>query len=172
MLVLFFGTVEFSSGVAVDRKVTLLARTLSDLTSQAITVGNSDMTNFFAAATGDLDAIFDNTPVSATVSEIYVDPNDAAGARAMEQRLPRRVRRCVSRSMSSRSCRRRFCRSSTYLIFSEIKYLFMPAVGFLMANSGVNVVRFCLYAPAPGARVSSTTDVRASLCCRRSAPQS
>ena len=34
MLVMFFGTVEFSSGVAVDRKVTLMARTLSDLTSQ------------------------------------------------------------------------------------------------------------------------------------------
>ena len=34
MLVLFFGMVEFSSGVAVDRKVTLMARTLSDLTSQ------------------------------------------------------------------------------------------------------------------------------------------
>ena len=38
MLVLFFGTVEFSSGVAVDRKVTLMARTLSDLTSQNISV--------------------------------------------------------------------------------------------------------------------------------------
>ena len=35
MLVMFFGTVEFSSGVAVDRKVTLVARTLSDLTSQS-----------------------------------------------------------------------------------------------------------------------------------------
>ena len=34
MLVLFFGTNEFSSGVAIDRKVTLMARTLSDLTSQ------------------------------------------------------------------------------------------------------------------------------------------
>ena len=31
MLVMFFGTVEFSAGVAVDRKVTLMARTLSDL---------------------------------------------------------------------------------------------------------------------------------------------
>src|SRR3954447_18120398 len=34
MLVMFFGTVEFSSTVAIDRKVTLIARTLSDLTSQ------------------------------------------------------------------------------------------------------------------------------------------
>ena len=38
MLVMFFGTVEFSSGVAVDRKVTLMARTLSDLTSQSPSV--------------------------------------------------------------------------------------------------------------------------------------
>src|SRR5579872_7233169 len=37
MLVMFFGTVEFSSGVAVDRKVTLIARTVSDLTSQTPT---------------------------------------------------------------------------------------------------------------------------------------
>src|ERR1700677_1280037 len=34
MLVMFFGTVELSSGVAVDRKTTLVARTVSDLTSQ------------------------------------------------------------------------------------------------------------------------------------------
>jgi Flp pilus assembly protein TadG len=33
MLLLFFGTDEFASGIAIDRKVTLIARTLSDLTS-------------------------------------------------------------------------------------------------------------------------------------------
>ena len=37
MLVMFFGVVEFSSALAVDRKVTLVARTLSDLRSQAPT---------------------------------------------------------------------------------------------------------------------------------------
>src|SRR3984885_6736538 len=46
MLVMFFGTVEFSSGVAVDRKVTLMARTLSDLTSQSTSVATTDLTNF------------------------------------------------------------------------------------------------------------------------------
>ena len=34
MMVMFFGTVEISTGVAVDRKVTLISRTLSDLVSQ------------------------------------------------------------------------------------------------------------------------------------------
>ena len=52
MLVLFFGTVEFSSGVAVDRKVTVMARTLSDLTSQNISVTDTQLTNFFNASTG------------------------------------------------------------------------------------------------------------------------
>ena len=41
MLVMFFGTVELSSGVAVDRKVTLVARTLSDLTSQSSSVADT-----------------------------------------------------------------------------------------------------------------------------------
>src|SRR6185437_3968415 len=45
MLVMFFGTVELSSGVAVDRKVTLVARTLSDLTSQSDRVDDGVLTN-------------------------------------------------------------------------------------------------------------------------------
>ena len=34
MVVMFFGVVEFSAAIAVDRKATQVARTLSDLTSQ------------------------------------------------------------------------------------------------------------------------------------------
>ena len=52
MLVMLFGTIDVSSGVAVKRKVTLVARTLSDLTSQSKAVGDADMTNFFAASYG------------------------------------------------------------------------------------------------------------------------
>ena len=58
MLVLFFGTVEFSSGVAVDRKVTLMARTLSDLTSQNDLVTDTQLNNFFNASTGIMYALF------------------------------------------------------------------------------------------------------------------
>ena len=68
MLVMFFGTVEFSSGVAVDRKVTLMARTLSDLTSQSTAVNDTDLAGFFAASRGIM------TPSLSTVSELYVTP--------------------------------------------------------------------------------------------------
>src|SRR5713226_1256813 len=80
MLVLFFGTVEFSSGVAVDRKVTLVARTLSDLTSQSPPAGvsDTDLTNYFAAGNGIMQPyipINGYPSVRATISELYVDPN-------------------------------------------------------------------------------------------------
>src|SRR6266404_8664645 len=73
MLVMFFGTVEFSSGVAVDRKVTLMARTLSDLTSQSTTVTDIDLTNFFAASAGIMTP-YSATPTNSTITELYVDP--------------------------------------------------------------------------------------------------
>src|ERR1700716_3814140 len=73
MLVMFFGTVEFSSGVAVDRKVTLVARTLSDLSSQSTTVTDTDLTNFFAAAAGILTP-YSATPTKSTITQLYIDP--------------------------------------------------------------------------------------------------
>ena len=73
MLVMFFGVVEFSNGVAVDRKVTLMARTLSDLTSQSISVTSADLTNFFAASAGIMTP-YSTTPVNSTITELYVNP--------------------------------------------------------------------------------------------------
>ena len=61
MLVMFFGTVEFSSGVAVDRKVTLMARTLSDLTSQSTAVDDTDLDRFLCGQQRDHDALFVDT---------------------------------------------------------------------------------------------------------------
>ena len=68
MLVMFFGTVEFSSGVAVDRKVTLVARTLSDLTSQSTSVTDTDLSNFFAASIGIMTP-YSATPTKSTITE-------------------------------------------------------------------------------------------------------
>src|ERR1700681_460141 len=77
MLVMFFGTVEFSSGIAVNRKVTLVARTLSDLTSQNLSVTDTQLTNFFNASTGMMWP-YPCTPTNSTITELYVDPNTLA----------------------------------------------------------------------------------------------
>jgi Flp pilus assembly protein TadG len=77
MLVMFFGTVEFSSAVAIDRKVTMIARTLSDLTSQSTAVDNSDMQDTFTASISMI-MPYDPTLVNGTVLQIYIDSSSVA----------------------------------------------------------------------------------------------
>ena len=133
MLVLFFGTVEFSSGIAVNRKVTLMAKTLSDLTSQAKTVGDSDITNFFAAATGIMYP-YSTTPVKATISELHVDPKTLkARVQWSKGSVPRQPGDIVPDVPAA------LLVSDSYLIFSEVNYQYVPAVGYVMAKSGVNL---------------------------------
>ncbi|HEY3680208.1 MAG TPA: TadE/TadG family type IV pilus assembly protein [Bradyrhizobium sp.] len=77
MLVLFFGTVEFSVGVAANRKVSLMAQTLSDLTSRSISVSDTDISNFFAAGTGIMTPYVAPTynATSSQISELWIDPS-------------------------------------------------------------------------------------------------
>jgi Flp pilus assembly protein TadG len=128
MLVMFFGTVEFSSAVAIDRKVTLMARTLSDLTSQSTSVGDTDMTNFFAASTSIMTP-YSATPVQATISEIYVDPSTLqAHVQWSKGAVPRAQKSSVSIPTT-------LAIGGTYLIFSEVSYAYTPSVGYVLKNS-------------------------------------
>lgn len=79
MLTLIFGVIEVSSGVAIDRKVTLAARTLSDLVSQGSTVSSTDISNFFKMGS----AIMTPYPVTAgtmkqKISAINIDASKVA----------------------------------------------------------------------------------------------
>jgi Flp pilus assembly protein TadG len=132
MLVMFFGTVEFSSGVAVDRKVTLVARTLSDLTSQSISVADTDLTNFFAASYGILTP-YSSTPTKATITELHIDPTSlAARVQWSKGTAPRASGSIVTIPTA-------LAVADTYLIFSEVSYLYTPTVGYVMAKAGINL---------------------------------
>jgi Flp pilus assembly protein TadG len=78
MLVLVFGTVEVSSFVAIQRKLALVARAASDLTSQSLnSVTTTDMQNVFALS-GAILLPYSLTPLTATVSEVFIDNNGIA----------------------------------------------------------------------------------------------
>jgi Flp pilus assembly protein TadG len=132
MLVMFFGTVELSSGVAVDRKVTLMARTLSDLTSQSTSVADSDLTNFFNAS-GAIMYPYDNTPTQSTVSELYVDPNTLA---ARVQWSKGSAPRAASSNVAIPGA---LAVGGSYLIFSEVSYHYTPTIGYVMSKAGVTL---------------------------------
>lgn len=128
MLILFFGTDEFSSGIAVNRKVTLMARTLSDLTSQNISVTDTQLTNFFNASSGIMTP-YSATPVRSTITELYVDPNTlAARVQWSKGSAPRTAGTTVPIPSALQI-------GGTYLIYSEVSYAFVPTVGYVLKNS-------------------------------------
>jgi Flp pilus assembly protein TadG len=151
MLVLFFGTVEFSSGVAVDRKVTLMARTLSDLTSQNEKITDTQLTNFFNASSGIMTP-YSATPVKSTITELYVDPaTKVARVQWSKGDAPRGTGSTVAIPTALQV-------GDTYLIYSEVSYKYTPAVGFVMTKTGIDLSDFtytrpryskCVIYPAP-----------------------
>jgi Flp pilus assembly protein TadG len=132
MLVMYFGMVEFSSGIAVNRKVTLMAQTLSDLTSRSTSVGDTDMTNVFAASTAIMTP-YPAAPTKATISELYIDPITLkARVQWSKGNSPRVVSSTVTIPQG-------LAIGDTYLIFSEVSYLYTPTIGYVMAKAGVNL---------------------------------
>ena len=128
MLLLFFGTDEFASGIAVNRKVTLMARTLSDLTSQNIAVTDTQLTNFFNASSSIMTP-YSATPVRSTITELYVDPaTKAARVQWSKGSAPRTAGTTVPIPTALQV-------GDTYLIYSEVNYAFVPTVGYVLKNS-------------------------------------
>jgi Flp pilus assembly protein TadG len=144
MLVMFFGTVEFSSGVAVDRKVTLIARTLSDLTSQSTTVSDVELGNFGQTGKAILTP-YPAATLQSTITELYVDPTTLKARVQWSRSMTIGSSGNVVLGTSSHSpsdivtIPGALAVGDTYLIWSEVSYKYVPAVGYLMAKAGVTL---------------------------------
>jgi Flp pilus assembly protein TadG len=167
MLVMFFGAVEFSSGVAIDRKVTLMARTFANLVSQGQTVNDTSLGGFSKASNAIMSP-YPSGPTNSTVSELYIDPttSDArvqwsygSAVRAVSSKV------VIPASLIALDGNGKVI-PNQYLIFSEVSYLYVPTVGYVMAPSGVTLsdVAYtrprqssCVFYPAPPAVVPPAT---------------
>jgi Flp pilus assembly protein TadG len=139
MLVMFFGTVEFSSAVAVDRKVSMTVQSLADLASRYTSIGDTDMTNFTIIANAMMTP-YSSTPLQTTVTEVYIDPSTGvartqwskgAAPRAVSSTVP------VPANLIARDSSNNII-AAQYLIFSEASYVYTPAVGYVM-RTGVTL---------------------------------
>jgi Flp pilus assembly protein TadG len=125
MAALLIGTNEFSAGVAVDRKVTIMARTLSDLTSQNISVTDAQLTNFFSASKAVMTP-YASTPVEGTITELYIDPSTLKARVQWSKGVAPRNKGDIIEIPDALKI------ASTYLIYSEVKYKYVPSVAWFM----------------------------------------
>src|SRR4051795_2087742 len=71
MVLMYLGMSELTFGISTDRKITLLSRTLADLTGRATTVDSSAMDTIFAASTSVM-APYNSALAKMVVSSIVV----------------------------------------------------------------------------------------------------
>jgi Flp pilus assembly protein TadG len=144
MLVMFFGTVEVSTAVAIDRKVTLIARTLSDLTSQSSgTMSDPNLQNTFTASIS-IVAPYDPSNTVGTISQIAIDANSVAtiqwsksatvasssATQATLATSPHNPGDKVTSSIPPA-----LLVPSTYLILSEVSYTYKPTLYYVMKSN-------------------------------------
>ena len=145
MLVLLFATVEFSSGLAVDRKVSLVARTIANLTSQGANASATDLANFFGAANLIMvPYVQPGYPApNMTISELYIDPSSGnARVQWSVGSAPRAVSSQVGvpSSMIATDPTTHAIIPNQYIIFSEVNTLYTPTLGsFGIMNSSLTL---------------------------------
>lgn len=140
MLAMFFGTVEFSSAVAVNRKISLVSQELADLVSRYANVSDTDITNFNMIAKAMMTP-YSATPLIATMSELYIDPaTGAARVQWSKGDAPRGIGSSVTvpADLIAKDASNKIF-PGQYLIFTEAHYLYVPAVGQVMGKAGVTL---------------------------------
>jgi len=171
MLVLFFGTLELSNGVAVDRKVTLVARTLADLMSQSITRnwgnGNNifpqDLANAFNASKWIMSP-YDSTgsQTKTIISEIYVDAS--GNAKIAWSRATNTTPNTCGASVTLPTG---LAVPNTYLLYGQASYTYTPVVGYVMKTALTLNDQFFTrprQAPSPGCMLLCTVDGDPTSC--------
>ena len=129
MVTLYLGGVEVSQAVAIDRKVTLTARTLGDLVAQATNVTNTDMTNILSA-TAAIVAPYKDGSLKITVSSVKIDAQGVAKVSWSDTKNG--TARAVGSSVTLPTALKV---ANTSLIWAESKYAYTPTIGYVITGT-------------------------------------
>jgi Flp pilus assembly protein TadG len=129
MVTLYLGGVEVSQAVAVDRKVTLIARSLGDLVAQATNVTTSDVTSILAASAAVV-APYDDSKLKITVSSVKIDSTGVAKIAWSDTKngTVRAVGSTVTLPDALNT-------NGTWLIWTEAEYAYTPAIGYVITGT-------------------------------------
>ena len=132
MVTLFLATVETTQGLQADRKVSLAARALSDLASQATTIADADMSNILDA-TADVIAPFNVSNAQMVVTGIQTDILGVS--RAVWSDARNATRYSCGQVMTIPTELKPTLGTTGFLVLAEVKYSYTPTVAYLISGS-------------------------------------
>lgn len=129
LLMLYFGAVELGDALTIDRKVTHVTSTLSDLVTQTKVITDTDMTNIFNAATAIMTP-YPDTSLRIKVTGVYMDANSKAtvswGYAKNDTALAKGTSFAVPTAL---------VQASTFLVVTEVHYPYTPTIGYVMTGT-------------------------------------
>ncbi len=126
MITLYFGCVEVSDGVAVDRKVSLTAATLANLAAQETSIDSAEMDNIVAASSAII-APYDASKLTVTLSCLNIGSNKSATVKWSHSNSG--SGRGVGSTYTFDSSSSALDVANTQLIMAEASYAYTPIVG-------------------------------------------
>jgi Flp pilus assembly protein TadG len=129
LVTLYFGVVEVTQGVAIDRKVTLTTRTMADLASQVSSINNADMTNLLNASSAVM-APYPLPPLKIVLSAVTID--NAGVAKIAWSDTLNGTKRTVGSTVSLPAV---LNVPNTTLIWSEVTYDYKPQIGYVITGT-------------------------------------
>jgi Flp pilus assembly protein TadG len=129
LLTMWLGGVEVSQGIAVDRKVTLAARAVADLTAQAQSVNTTDVNNILTAASSVV-APWPQTNLKVIVSQVRINNQGTATIQWSDAKntTARPVNQAVTLPTALQI-------PNTWLIWGEVQYDYTPVIGYFMTGT-------------------------------------
>ena len=128
MLALYFGGIELSQGISVDRKVKMTARTVADLVSQVASIDNTGVDAVLGAST----AVLTPFPVANAKVTVSVVAIDAKGVASVDwSRSTDGNGRSKGEGVAVPEALRT---PNTSLVWGEAAYNYDPAVGYVVTG--------------------------------------
>ena len=127
MVSLYLGCVEISDGVSAQRKVTLIASTVANLTAQSTTLSTTDVSNILDASTAIIYP-YGSSTLKMTVSCIAIDANKNATVKWSVTRNGTALSGGVTLPSALQV-------ANTQLVYSQVSYGYKPAVGYTITGT-------------------------------------
>ena len=129
MITLYLGSVEISQGISINRKVTLTARTVTDLVAQVSSINNASMTNVLNASASVMTP-FPVAPLKVTISLVSIDAQGNATIAWSD------AYNTTARALNSGvTLPAALLIPNTSLVWGEVQYNYVPAMGYVVTSN-------------------------------------
>lgn len=132
LITLYLGCVEISDGVSADRKVSLTAAALANLSAQVTTISSGDMTNILDASSAII-APYSTGNLEIIVSCLNIDASKNATVKWSVTRNG--TARAVGSAYTFDSSTSALDVANSQLILAEVTYAYTPIVGYTITGT-------------------------------------